>query len=141
MSKQVNTSGNGNVVRATVMGPFPAMAKVNADAKKLSFFQDGKEVPYLLCNKTVPGGVVEMSVFGDAEPGKNIPVAVEVKTRTKMGVTTHYIRAEVLTSGERPKHRLYVGTLLDPNLELDKEAPIMIFIERMREIAIGFIRR
>ncbi len=128
------------VERETVLGPVLAVAKINSDAERKSFLEDGKKVFYWLCNRYISGGVVEMYVFGDVVPGKKSSLSVEVKTRLVKGKLVHYLRAQAVTDGERPKHRLYVGGSNDLNAQLDFAMPSLAINDDNRHAFIGFIQ-
>lgn len=123
--------------RSTVFGPIQAMVRVDKGAEARSF--PGSPETYFACQRFIPGGIIEIYIFGDAKPGQKLACNVELKTRTVRGVTTHYVRAEVSPEATRPAHRLYVGTARDSNVKMDPTMPSKVVREHGRECLVGFI--
>lgn len=128
-----------DVPRETVVGPVLAMINVNSRVVKKSFGQGRDKQDYFACPKTVDGGVFEVYVFGDTEPGKAVAALVEIKNKMVDGCLIHYGKAEV-ENGAKPRYRLYVGSPSDRNVRLDPTMPELNMKEHGREFRIGFIK-
>jgi hypothetical protein len=126
--------------RQTVMGPFLADMRIGSDADELYFDDDGQLTAYRTCNKSVPGGVFQIFLFGDAKKRTTIPVMFEVKTKDTKGKTVHYGRAEVSLSEEKPTHKVYVGTPDDEYIKADPNLPDMLIEEHGRRVRVCFVR-
>jgi len=135
-------ANNGATNRQTVMGPFLADMRIGSDADEMYFDgNDGQNNAYRTCNKSVPGGMFQIFLFGEAKKRTTIPVMFEVKTKDTKGKTVHYGRSEVVENGEKPKHRLYVGTPDDENIKADPNLPDMLIEEHGRRVRVCFIRK
>ena len=127
------------VQRFGVFGPVPASVRVNKDAKK-SFFKSDKgiAVSYFTCWKAVPGGFMELFVFGEAKPGQEVSAMVELKTKqSTTGQQVHYLRAEVAKC--KPAHKLYTGNPDDENVKIDPAMPSAKIQESGRRALVGFV--
>ena len=64
---------------------------------------------YLSCWKSVPGGFVELFVYGNgATPGKSVPAMVKVRAKLVNKQWVPYARADIADG--TPAHKLFIGS-------------------------------